>query len=302
MREVTSLEQVAEHYSSAGYSISVQPSFSDDSPLAGLRADLLAIRGDEHILIDVRSADALDNPASYQRIVERVEEVPGWRFELFLLGEPDDGPRDSGVDLRTDDDLRDDAHRLASIGEAAAGLVLASAALEVVLRRLAVRLDNSRKVRPVDIAAGLASRGLISRTSYFEIRELFTARDAIVHGREERGRADVGRALSTALGHIDALTELGRDGAVRHQEEREPMRGPHAQPSADPRYGGPLAELSQRQRDALVAAAEEQGWTVQTVLDLEHKGRAALALPAVRRFSLATMEDWLRFAKTIGRA
>jgi len=81
---VTRLQQVqriAARYRSEGYEVTVDPS-SDLMPerLGWLRADLIAQRGDEHLLVLLGGEDN-----QLQFLADVVSDLAGWRFVHFGL-------------------------------------------------------------------------------------------------------------------------------------------------------------------------------------------------------------------------
>ncbi len=78
----TKLLDLARQYEARGYTVRVEPA-REAVPfdLGGYRPDLLAEKGDEHLLVELKTGGPL--PISYlQQIVETVRQHSGWRFIL----------------------------------------------------------------------------------------------------------------------------------------------------------------------------------------------------------------------------
>lgn len=61
----------------------------------------------------------------------------------------------------------------------------------------------------------------------------------------------------------------------------------------------PIPELSPSQRDGLATAAQEYDWTPIQILQVESRARLELARGGIRRLSLASVQDWITFARSL---
>lgn len=81
------LLRLAREYVRAGYEVSLYPQ-GDDLPdcLRGCAIALVAKKGHETVVADVRSRPnlMLNGAADLRRLVERVESIPGWQFNLVV--------------------------------------------------------------------------------------------------------------------------------------------------------------------------------------------------------------------------
>ncbi len=88
---MTAFEQVLESYAADGYEVLVNPD-QDQLPdfAAGFAPDILARKGNEGVLIAVkhRRDDARADPAIVS-MAQIVNEHPGWRFDVVVLGNGD---------------------------------------------------------------------------------------------------------------------------------------------------------------------------------------------------------------------
>jgi len=60
-------------------------------------------------------------------------------------------------------------------------------------------------------------------------------------------------------------------------------------------FAQPLPDLRSEQVAALISAADELGWDVATAFRLYELARLELARGGVRRFPLASIQDWVDF-------
>ncbi|MFM8293842.1 MAG: hypothetical protein ACKN9E_04755, partial [Microcystaceae cyanobacterium] len=86
------LLQLAEEYRDKGYEISFHPN-PEDLPdfLRNYRPDMVVRRGEEAVIIEVKSRRTLSSSSSQylQNLAESVEQHPGWRFELVMTNPED---------------------------------------------------------------------------------------------------------------------------------------------------------------------------------------------------------------------
>src|SRR5215470_12786790 len=60
--------------------------------LRGYQPDLIAHRGDEHLVIEIKSGRRTTNPSYWRSLAEEIARHPGWQFQL-ILGETPKGPQ-----------------------------------------------------------------------------------------------------------------------------------------------------------------------------------------------------------------
>jgi hypothetical protein len=85
------LLQLAEEYRNKGYEVSSHPN-PEDLPdfLRNYRPDMIVRRGDEAVIIEVKSRRSLNSSGQYlQNLAQSVEQHPGWRFELVVINPED---------------------------------------------------------------------------------------------------------------------------------------------------------------------------------------------------------------------
>lgn len=62
----------------------------------------------------------------------------------------------------------------------------------------------------------------------------------------------------------------------------------------------PIPELSPKQQSGLATAAQEYDWTPMEILQIESRARLELARGGIRRLPLASVQDWITFARDLG--
>lgn len=120
-KELRAERLIAKRYEERGYVVTFgPPAAAIPFSLGNYRPDILASRGDEHLIIDVKSGGERVDPEIYFKVDELVQQHPGWRF---LLATVSDAELEEGVSstagnssadairarLRSTDRLVDDA-------------------------------------------------------------------------------------------------------------------------------------------------------------------------------------------------
>ena len=81
------VQKVGQVYRDKGYDVLIEPQ-SDQLPdfLQTFRPDLIAHKGDEHIVVEVRTRGQVSDFPQVNELAKVVRNEAGWKFELFLLG------------------------------------------------------------------------------------------------------------------------------------------------------------------------------------------------------------------------
>lgn len=81
---------IAKRYEEQGYVVSIEPPASAfPFPLGNYKPDLLATKGDDNLIIEVKSAGARSNSDTYFRFDQEVQRHPGWKFLLVTVSDAD---------------------------------------------------------------------------------------------------------------------------------------------------------------------------------------------------------------------
>ena len=192
MEAVTSPERqrvraIAEEYRSRGYEVIEEPSPAQlPDFLSGYRPDLLVRKGDEAIVVEVKSRSSLAKDAQIRNLAQLLQTTPHWNFELVVVGE---GERISAPEgarpFERDDILRgiEAAERLLESGFSEAALLLAWSTSEATVRLLieeeGIVLDH---LNPPYILKQAVMNGVIARDDYNFLTNIIKYRNALVHG------------------------------------------------------------------------------------------------------------------------
>lgn len=198
-RDVTQIEkrkirELARRYAAEGYEVLVKlPNYRAPAPICGIRPDLVVKRGDEMIVIEVKSSDSIRAARdTVTQLAEYVRNMPGVRFDLVMTN-----PKPASSATLKAETMEAELYELrrsilGSIREASKQgrgdlvIILSVVLLEGLLARLAV----SRSVYvPVDewnlgtLARRLADEHVISQSVLDFALDAHRRRNALVHGR-----------------------------------------------------------------------------------------------------------------------
>ena len=178
---------VADEYRKMGYDVAqgVELDF-----LPSFRADLLARKGDEAIIVEVKTRAGLTPPEQITELMEAVKSRPGCSFELVLVGEPEkaDAPAPDAAPLSAGSIIGrlEQAERMMADGAADIAFLLAWPASEAALRALLAEagVPPERMAAPNDVFGQAVFHGLMSQEDYRRFSDMRKYRNAIVHGFE----------------------------------------------------------------------------------------------------------------------
>ena len=193
------LERVASEYAGRGYRVQVEPSPKLlPLPLRGLRVDLLAHRGDETVMVEVRSPES-PPPQDWERLLTAAHEL-GWRVALHPVSAREAAramPREQF------DQMVMHSHALLDDGAVEAALILAFAAVEASLMAVAAQADLDPSPWSLGrLVRELTAVGALSDVEFRFINDLSTARAVVAHGRAP--------AVAPAAADVRVLLELAR--------------------------------------------------------------------------------------------
>ena len=197
--------KTAEEYRSQGYEVLFEAPLDF---LPGFRADLLARKGDEVRVIEVKSRSSLAAHPRIGELARLIDSKPGWSFELVLVSEPE--KLDSPEGARSFENERilqriEEAEKSLQAGLPEAAFLLAWSASEAVIRGLlAARGVSSTSITsPGYVLDQGVFHGVISRDDYDALTRLRKYRNAIVHGF---GMNDFNNDFATDL--IDTIRNI----------------------------------------------------------------------------------------------
>lgn len=193
-RERKKLAELAREYGAMGYQVFAElPEFESPALVDGIRPDLVAKRGDETVIIEVKTSGSLqDSKDTVEHLARYAEKVPGTRFDLVLTNPR---PQSSAqVRIRALRDELETVHQglLADIDEAIRQgktdlvVILASRLLEGLLVRAAAKKEVYIPPRERTLAVlsrKLASDKIVSQSVVEFAKQLQEQRNVVVHDR-----------------------------------------------------------------------------------------------------------------------
>ena len=190
--------KTAEEYRSKGYEVLFEAPL-DFMP--GFRADLLVRKGDEARVIEVKSRPSLAADPKISQLARLIESMPGWTFELVLVGEPEKVDSPEGARSFESEKIVqriEEAERSLQAELPEAAFLLAWSASEAVIRVLltAQGVSSTSITSPGYVLDQGVYHGVISRDDYDAFTRMRKYRNAIVHGF---GMDDFNDELVTSL-------------------------------------------------------------------------------------------------------
>ncbi len=185
-RELTKIKELAAEYRKLGFDVHIQPTRSKrPSFLQELQPDMIASRGDENIVVEVKSGSGgIESP--YQQFVSALQNQPGWRFELVLTNSREVAKYGSEYELLDGDEIRSmaiESHKSLRRGERRIAALLAWICLEGVLveglrKYIATPVLNRSPKRLIKEAV---SMGLLNQGDYRNLEHFAEFRNGFVH-------------------------------------------------------------------------------------------------------------------------
>ena len=178
------VQQTAEEYRRAGYDVSTE------APLdffEGFRADLVARKDDQARVIEVKSRAALAADPRIVELAQLIESMPGWSFELALVGEPERLAAPSGSRPFSPADVArrlDEATLLLGAGHIESAFLLGWSGFEAAARMLLAEAGaaDERITTTTYLLDQARYLGILEQEAYDRLSEALRQRNAIVHG------------------------------------------------------------------------------------------------------------------------
>lgn len=186
------LRKKAEEYRSKGYDVSLETPLDF---LPGFRADLVARKGDEVKVVEVKTRTALGAMPEVGELARMIDGKDGWSFGLVLVGEPEKLAVPDGVAACAGADVLrriDQAENALASGMPEAALLLAWSAVEAGARKAlaAEGVADERVVTGSGVLHQTVFHGIVSRDEHELLMSLRTYRNAIAHGLDVEGFDD----------------------------------------------------------------------------------------------------------------
>ncbi len=180
------VQKVGQVYRDKGYDVLIEPQ-GDQLPdfLQAFRPDLIVHKGDEHIVVGVRSRGQVSDFPQVNELAKVVRNEAGWKFELFLLG-PENSFFMNGASSLTVEEIRSKRKEVALFfqnGHLEAAFLMGWSLVEAILRSLAVKEGiEGETATPDYLLKQMTFEGIISRETYHDLKHAQQTRDAIAHG------------------------------------------------------------------------------------------------------------------------
>ena len=215
--DITILERkfvakTAAKYRSRGYEV------EEDCPLdflPGFRADLVARKGDEVRVIEVKSRTSLEATPRLNELAEILYSKPGWSYDLLLVGEPEKLEAPEGSQPFAEEEIRRrlaEAEEVLEKGSGEAAYLLVWSACEAAIRNLIETAEISiTRVTTASYVLDMAvMHGIISREDHDYLTDMMKFRNAIAHGFDVNGFSDkkVAELIEVVERLLDSEPEL----------------------------------------------------------------------------------------------
>lgn len=203
MEEASSLELVlihktAEEYRQKGYEVTVETPLDF---LPGFFADLVARKGEEVKVIEVKSRASLAASPQIGELARILDSKLGWSLDLVMVGEPERLDSPSGASAYDREDIAgrvEEAEELLRLEYSGAAFLAAWAACEAAARLLVSEegITTAGITTSGYVLEQATHLGVISREEYRRLNEWQKYRNALIHGY---GNSDFDSGLVIAL-------------------------------------------------------------------------------------------------------
>jgi len=181
------IQALAQDYRRRGYTVVEAPSPGDlPDFLVGYQPDLLIHKGQEALVVVVRSRATLAHDPQVRELARVVQARPDWNFELVVVGGEEPGQAPEGARPFTRAEIvrgMAEAERLLEAGFAEVALLRAWSASEATVRLLTEEegfvLDRFTSHAVLKKAV---MHGVMAREEYHFLTRVLPYRNAIIHG------------------------------------------------------------------------------------------------------------------------
>ncbi|MDQ3934330.1 MAG: hypothetical protein M3340_06825 [Actinomycetota bacterium] len=177
------LEEVADRYRAKGYEVVLEPG-PERLPafLGNYRPDLLATRGSENVVVEVKTRDALEQEVGLSEVARLLEAHPGWRMDIVSLPRRE-GTRTDLMDPATLTTLINEAKELSRNGLGHPAVLLSWTVLEGALRHALADADPAdRPLTSLSLLKTALSLGHLDQREFNVLSDLAHLRNRVAHG------------------------------------------------------------------------------------------------------------------------
>jgi hypothetical protein len=182
--EKQTLERIAKQYRKEGYEVSLSPSSADlPEPLRDFQIDLLARKGEETVVVEIKMARTEKPSPEIERLAEAVSRIPNYRFDFVAVQRQPIIGREQWLDSVSLSVRLQESDRLFAQGYVDASILLLWSVTEGILRLLADRHRLGLSSRgPQTMVKTLYSQGLIDKVDADILEQAGQLRNLSVHG------------------------------------------------------------------------------------------------------------------------
>ena len=180
------LSKLATEYQSHGYEVEFNASLPQlPKNLQKFRPDLVARRGDETVILEVKSYVEMSRDKQLAQLAKTINQIPGWRFEVVII-KPKKEQLGTNPELLQVSDLNNRsliANKLMDRNEFDLALLIIWTNVEALLRHVAnnegIQLENQSTEY---ILKKFLSYGLLTQKVYQLFSKVLKYRNKLVHG------------------------------------------------------------------------------------------------------------------------
>lgn len=182
------LREIADKYARAGYQVAIEPSPKQlPFELTDYQPDLVARRGEEGLIVEVKSSAGKMPVDRLRAVAEQVSHHAGWRFLLI----PADDSLETGLPGIDEESLHwpeivervQQARRLESTNECEAAFIVLWIAFEQMLRLRAIQVALPvERLSPSVLIRHLYSQGELSMPQFDAAMACLHTRNRVIHG------------------------------------------------------------------------------------------------------------------------
>lgn len=202
------VQRLARKYREEGYAVLTDEEAAQVLPdtLRGFVPDLVASKGKEHILVEVRTKGESEDRERIVKLAEAVRQQPNWHLQVHLF-EPDRRLSRIAMEPELIETYRRSALQLFESGQTVPALLLMWSVFEAASARAlqAEGVDVAPTWEHGSLIMELAFRGLIEDEEYERMREIRGLRNLVAHGA---------LGIEVQREDFDELAELTRRLAV----------------------------------------------------------------------------------------
>ncbi|MBE9146087.1 hypothetical protein [Planktothrix mougeotii] len=187
-QEREQLLKLAENYRQKGYEIFLHPNVEElPDFLKSYRPDLIVRRGEEAVVIEVKSRASLNSYSDQylQNLAQAVEKNPGWRFEFVMIN-PEDitySPRAEGSLQKDEIESQLQVVKQLTTQHLESAMLYCWSLVEATLRLITEKEELSlQRLNPLYLVKQLATEGVISQSEYRLLMDAISFRNPIAHG------------------------------------------------------------------------------------------------------------------------